>query len=131
MKSKPSVDDYPFLSIIIPTRNESENIGSLIDGIVEAKIPVPYEMMVVDDSDDNATAVKALVMGAKVIRGQHKGLGQAIVDGIKGVHGNLILVMDADGSHPPSKIPEMVEACRDGYDMSIGSRYVNGGKIDG
>lgn len=66
------------ISIVIPTKNESENIRNLLLRI----IGYGYEVIIVDDSDDT-TATIAENLGARVIRGQGKGLGQAIIDGIK------------------------------------------------
>jgi dolichol-phosphate mannosyltransferase len=58
-------------------------------------------------------------------------LGQAIIDGIKASDSDVVVVMDADLSHPPSKIPELVMSCQNGYSMAVGSRYVKGGGIIG
>jgi len=117
------------VSIIVPTRNEQGNIVKLLEEVKKAS-PF-YNVIVVDDSDDNETKMLALANGARVIEGQHKGLGQAIIDGLKASDGNISVIMDADLSHPPSKIPELVETCQNGYDMAVGSRYVKGGGIIG
>lgn len=117
-------------SIVIPTRNEEASIKSLIISIVRANIPCQYEIIVVDDSTDN-TAEEARKIGCRVIDGQRKGLGQAIIDGIKASQGDIVVVMDADGSHPTIKIRELVKACNNGYDMAIGSRYVKDGGFVG
>lgn len=118
------------VDIVLCTKNESLNIVRVIEGVRKAS--PDYNIIVVDDSNDNRrTAVLALANGAKVIEGQHKGLGQAIIDGLKASDGDITVVMDADGSHPPSKITELVEACRNGCEMAIGSRYCNGGSIVG
>lgn len=118
------------VSVIIPTRNESANIVRVIGEVKKAS--PDYNIIVVDDSEDNRrTAVLAMANGARVIDGQHKGLGQAIIDGINASDGDIIVNMDADGSHPASKIPELIEACKNGYDMAVGSRYVKGGSIVG
>jgi dolichol-phosphate mannosyltransferase len=117
----------PRISIIIPTRNESENIGRLLKELEYLKEHYDYEAVVVDDSTDNTASV-AKENGARIIRGQQKGLGQAIIDGIKGSYGQICLVMDADLSHSPSAVIELLEPItRQGYDLVIGSRYVKGG----
>jgi len=115
-------------SIVIPTRNEEKNIGKLLQEIA-IYISSPYETLVVDDSDTGATITAALANNvSRIIRGQHKGLGRAILDGIEASQGDTVLVMDADLSHPVSVIPSLVDAItRNGYDMAIGSRYVKGG----
>lgn len=118
------------ISVIIPTRNESGNIVRVIEGVQEAS--PNSNVIVVDDSDDNRkTAVLALMSGAHVIEGQHKGLGQAIIDGLKSSDSDISVVMDADLSHPTSKIPELVNACKNGNGMAVGSRYIKGGSIVG
>jgi dolichol-phosphate mannosyltransferase len=117
------------VSIIIPTRNESGNIARLLKVI--AFIRYNYEAVVVDDSEDN-TALIASENGARVIKGKRKGLGQAIIDGIYGSIGDVIVVMDADFSHSPTSIPDLLNPIlNQGYDMTIGSRYVSGGSTVG
>lgn len=117
------------ISVVIPTRNESQNIVKCLAEVRKAS--ANYNVIVVDDSDDNRTKVLALANDARVVEGQHKGLGQAIIDGIKVSDSDIVIVMDADLSHPPSKIPELVKACSNGYNMAVGSRYIRGGGIVG
>jgi len=118
------------VSVIIPTRNESANIVRVIEEVKEAS--PTSNILVVDDSEDNRlTRMLALMSGAQVIEGQHEGLGQAIIDGIKASDSDVVVVMDADLSHPPLKIPELVNACKNGNGMAVGSRYVKGGSIIG
>ncbi len=114
------------VSLIIPTRNESENLRVLLPQVMSNG----YEVVVVDDSDD-ATAEIAESMGAMVIKGQGKGLGQAIIDGIRASSGDIVVVMDADLSHQPKYIPSLVNPLLDGCDMAIGSRYISHGGTEG
>ncbi len=115
------------VSIIVPTKNEEKNTGRLLTEIA-ASVTLLYEAIVADDSDNNQTAVIALAQEARVIQGQHKGLGQAILDGIKASSGDIVVVMDADLSHNPHTIPGLIRPILEqGYDMTIGSRYVTGG----
>lgn len=115
--------------MVVCTKNEQENILNLIDGVRKAS--PDYNIIVVDDSDDNRTKMIAGWNGAEIIDGQRKGLGQAIIDGIKASKGDIVIVMDADGSHNPLKIPELIEACHNGYGMAVGSRYCGGGSVVG
>jgi dolichol-phosphate mannosyltransferase len=117
------------VSVIIPTRNEEKNIVKIINGIRE--YVEDCTILVVDDSDDNRTKLLALINDAIVVDGQHKGLGQAIIDGLKVSESDISVVMDADLSHPVEKLPELINACQDGYEMAVGSRYVKGGSIRG
>ena len=117
----------PKVSIVIPTKNEYENINRLLLALMPLKEKYDYEAVVVDDSED-ATSVVAESLGAKVIVGQGKGLGQAIIDGINGSSGDIVVVMDSDLSHSPSAIPDLLKPILEqGADFVIGSRYVEGG----
>lgn len=116
------------VTIVIPTRNERYNAPFIIDSIKQI---YNYDILVVDDSDDD-TAIIAAKWGARVLTGKRKGLGQAIVDGINMANSDIVVVMDADLSHSPGDIESLVEPLlSEGYDMTIGSRYVKGGIIDG
>jgi len=117
------------ITVVVPTRNEAQNIEKLLSGLKEA---CPNcEMLVVDDSDDNTSAL-ALSFGARVVKGKRKGLGQAILDGIQASKGDIVVVMDADLSHSPKDVPKLLHPIlRQGYDMTIGSRYCPGGKVVG
>jgi len=125
------------ISIVIPTKNEEKNIVKLLDwGIKQSsqmhEPKFDYEAIVVDDSDDNQTAFLAINNGARVIQGQGKGLGQAILDGIQESKGDIVVVMDADLSHNPHAIPGLIKPILEqGYDMVVGSRYIDGGGISG
>lgn len=123
----------PKVSIIIPTRNEEENIAELLKQLsVHLTGKYDYEAVVVDDSTDK-TAEVAEKCGARVVKGQRKGLGQAIVDGLNQSELSVVaVVMDADMSHPVSSIPDLVDPIINcGADMTFGSRYVKGGSVVG
>ena len=94
----------PSVSIILPSKNEEGNIGNLLKQI----IPYGYEVVVVDDSTDK-TAEIAESLGARVIKGRGLGLAQAVLDGIDQTDSDCIIVMDADGQHSPSVLPQIVE----------------------
>src|SRR5262249_14226205 len=65
-----------------------------------------------------------------IVRTHDRGLSPAVLDGLRAARHNVFVVMDADLSHPPEKIPELVRALQDGADFVIGSRYVAGGTTD-
>lgn len=115
--------DIPSVNVVIPTRNEEANISKLLSQIM----PYGYGVIVVDDSDD-ATADIAISLGARVVKGQRKGLGQAIIDGINASNADVVVVMDSDLSHDPKAIPSLLKPILEqGCDLVIGSRYVRGG----
>lgn len=119
------------IAIIIPTRDEEDNIARLLNDINTLPCKNDIQTYIVDDSKDDTQKI-ALWYGAKVIQGRGKGLGQAIVDGIQGTVSDVCLVMDADYSHDPKYIPDMLKPILErGYDMTIGSRYVKGGGTKG
>jgi dolichol-phosphate mannosyltransferase len=125
----------PGVSIIVPTRNEADNIDLLLQRIfaVEYLKSVDHEIIFVDDSSTDATRQKIRKWTTSapvrlVERDNGKGLASAVVAGASIAAFDTALVMDADLSHPPEKIPELVKPLLGGVgDMVIGSRYVEGG----
>lgn len=122
--------------VIIPTYNEAENIERMLQRIHES-LP-EAGILVVDDGSPDGTGdlVKAVVAELPDLhllsRSEKAGLGSAYRAGFAwGIeHGyDACVEMDADFSHDPGALPEIVAPLRDGYDVSIGSRYVEGGSI--
>ncbi len=126
------------VSVIVPTYKEAENLPHLVRKVAgclqEAKLAA--EIIVVDDnSPDDTESVCALL--AKEfplrleVRRNERGLSSAVIHGLRLATGQVFVVMDADLSHPPEKLPELVEALSDpAVDFVIGSRYVRGGTTD-
>jgi dolichol-phosphate mannosyltransferase len=123
------------ISLVIPTFNEAENIPIIIDKIfsILKKNSLDGEVIIVDDDSPDRTWEIAEKLKAnyniKVLRRLNKkGLSSAVLDGFKIASGDIIGVMDADMSHPPEKIPELLEPILSNkFDFVIGSRYVEGG----
>ena len=123
--------------VIIPTYNEKENIENIIRAVT-SRPEHTFNILVIDDGSPDGTAdiVKRLMQDEfhgrlfLVERSGKLGLGTAYIAGFKWAleHGyEYIFEMDADFSHAPADLPRLLEACKDeGYDMSIGSRYVSG-----
>jgi dolichol-phosphate mannosyltransferase len=126
------------LSIVIPTYNEAENLPTLISAL----FALPLEgtrLLVVDDNSPDGTGelveeLAPIYQGRLQVR--HRagklGLGSAYLEGFKQVIGEgaeAIAQMDADFSHQPEKLVELVEALRN-CDVALGSRYVPGGSLD-
>ncbi|GIW66726.1 MAG: dolichol monophosphate mannose synthase [Candidatus Parcubacteria bacterium] len=120
------------VSIIIPTLNEEENIADLIIEInkVFKKIDYDLEIIVVDDgsSDNTLAIIKKLAnkySNLKLIIRNEKGLTSAIIKGFKEAKGEIFCVMDADFSHHPKFIPDLIEnLINHEADMVIASRYL-------
>ncbi len=125
------------LSIIIPTYNERENIGQLIEKIIESLTGIDFEVIVVDDNSPDGTGefVEQLshkLNNVKVIHRPGKlGLSSAILDGASVAQGYAVGVIDADLQHPPQLLKEMFSKIGEGYDVVVASRYVEGGGIEG
>lgn len=121
--------------VIIPTFNEIENISAIITAVFA--LPTAFDVMIVDDNSPDGTAdvVKSLQKEYPknlhlVQRTGKKGLGTAYIAGFKEalkLGYDYIFEMDADFSHNPKDLINLYQACLDGADMAIGSRYVQGG----
>jgi dolichol-phosphate mannosyltransferase len=142
------------VSVVLPTYNESQNIGDLIDALAAHLGPLggSYEVLVVDDSSPDGTAdvvrrryaldaqdsaALASTLGAGAGRGlvrlhvrtTNKGLANSIRDGIERSWGRTLVVMDTDFNHDPAMIPQMVDFLRY-YELVIGSRFVMRGGME-
>jgi dolichol-phosphate mannosyltransferase len=121
------------VSIIVPTRNEAENIATLLSEIAAQEMPLREILFVDDDSTDETRAAIRSLTGIHPVRlieqdRNEPGLAAAIMAGAKAAQGDWLLVMDADLSHPPDRISDLLAPLRAGTaDMVIGSRYVKGG----
>lgn len=116
------------VSVVIPTLNEVLNIKEVF-----SKIPdFVDEIVVVDGNSTDGTRdeIKRLRKDAKLIVEKPRGKGAAIRVGFEKATGDLIVMMDADGSHDPREIPSLLEPVLDGYDVSKGSRLLPGGGSD-
>lgn len=125
--------------VIIPTYNEKENIENIIRTIFS--IDSQYHLLIIDDESPDGTAkiIKKLQSAFNnqlfiIERPSKLGLGTAYITGFKWALENnydFIFEMDADFSHDPKDLPRLLNACKDNnYDLSIGSRYVKGGKVE-
>jgi dolichol-phosphate mannosyltransferase len=124
------------LSLIAPTYNEKENIVPLVERVHKALSQFNYELIVVDDNSPDGTAELANSIATKyplkvIVRKNERGLASAVVAGFNQAGGQVLGVIDADLQHPPEAIPRLLDAIRGGADVAIGSRYVEGGGIEG
>jgi dolichol-phosphate mannosyltransferase len=100
--------------------------------LAEALVAHTWELIVVDDGSPDGTADLAESYADKhpvrVIRRPGKaGLASAVLAGFAQARGDVLVVMDADLSHPPEAVPRLVAAIGEGADLAVGSRYVSGG----
>jgi putative flippase GtrA len=127
--------------VIIPTRDESANVGPLIERLSAILHPGKSELIFVDDSTDDTPEVIAAVgetvaLPVSVIhRGPGErtgGLGGAVVDGLRLAAGRVAVVMDGDLQHPPETIPDLIRPIDMGHaDLVVASRYFGNGSAEG
>ena len=109
----------PKISLVIPTYNEA---GSIANTIKEVPKGVVDEIVVVDISDDGTDEI-ARKLGCRVFRQKGRGFGGAFRQGVEHSRGEIIVLMDADGSHNPEDIPKLIARIKGGYDCVLASRY--------
>ena len=123
---------------VIPTYNESANLPELIQALFDLNLP-GFHVLVVDDNSPDGTGQIAETIGEnypgrmKVLhRAGKAGLGKAYIQGFRQAldeGADVIGMMDADLSHPPSRLPALLAALEDA-DVAVGSRYITGGSVD-
>lgn len=115
----------PSVSVVIPARNEAENLPSVLP-----RIPIwVHEVILVDgrSDDDTVEVAKRLLPDVRIIHQTGKGKGDALAEGFRAATGDIIAMIDADGSTDPCEIPRFLSALRTGADFVKGTRYVQGG----
>ncbi|RLA10525.1 MAG: glycosyltransferase family 2 protein [Gammaproteobacteria bacterium] len=114
-------DQDPTLSIILPAKNEGKALTALLPEL--KRLHPAAEIIVVDDGSDDDTA--DLCRQNSVIHIRHpysKGNGAAIKSGALAASGEYLVMLDADGQHPPAAITEMIEKLNTGFDMVVAAR---------
>jgi dolichol-phosphate mannosyltransferase len=138
--SKTRMKANPEVAIILPTYCEAGNIADIIHTIENLRLN--STLVVIDDASPDGTQsiVKELKLKYRNIillnRPRKMGLGTAIRDGFRFLlslprQPKYIVTMDADYSHDPNDIPKLVKLAKKGYDLVIGSRYCEEGKVKG
>src|SRR5881394_1422439 len=125
------------VSIIVPTLNEEANIAPLVAQIMASAVPF-REIVFVDEGSTDATRDMIYALAGRCsLRlieqdGTELGLAGAIMSGARAAQGEILLVMDADLSHPPERIKDLLAPLFAGSaDLVVGSRYVKGGSTPG
>jgi dolichol-phosphate mannosyltransferase len=123
--------------VIIPTYNEIENIEKMIRTVFD--LPREFELLIVDDGSPDGTATKIKELQQEFFGKLHieerkgkLGLGTAYIHGFKWAlarNYDYIFEMDCDFSHNPKDLVRLLEACENGADVAVGSRYCKGGKV--
>ena len=122
--------------VVLPTYNEAENLERMVDAVLE-NLPASRRILIVDDDSPDGTGRIADRLAAKhddvsvLHRRVKEGLGPAYIAGFRRALADgarLIIEMDADFSHDPACLPQMLAAAEDA-DLVLGSRYVEGGRV--
>lgn len=127
------------VSVLVPTLDEAENIDRLLDRVLAhgRETGLDLEIVVIDDGSTDGTRERVRAReGADPVRllprDGERGLSEAVLAGARLATGEICVIIDADLSHPPEKIAELVAPLHAGEaDMAIGSRYVPGGDTPG
>jgi glycosyltransferase involved in cell wall biosynthesis len=118
----------PLVSVIIPALNEARNLPHVM-----ARLPEVDEVILVDggSTDDTVDVARRLMPGIRVVRQNRRGKGNALACGFAAATGDILVMIDADGSTDPGEIPSFIAALRGGADFAKGSRFSEtGGSAD-
>jgi glycosyltransferase involved in cell wall biosynthesis len=117
--------DRPRVSVVIPTLNEARNLPHVF-----ARMPQDvHEVIVVDGHsvDDTVAVARQLWPGVRIVMQTRRGKGNALACGFAAATGDIIAMVDADGSADAGEIPSFVQALVGGADFAKGSRFLKGG----
>lgn len=121
-------------TIVIPTYNEGDRIGALLERVFDAcgREGLAVEVVVVDDNSADGTGMVADEWASRrrvrvIHRAGKLGLGTAVLEGFAIAQTEIVGVMDGDLSHPPELLPRLFKTIGDGFDLVVASRYVRGG----
>jgi Predicted xylanase/chitin deacetylase len=116
---------YPRISVIIPTRNEEKNLHHVLP-FIPTNV---YEVILVDghSTDKTIEVARELLPNIRIIHQLRKGKGDALRIGFAACSGDIVVMIDADGSTDPREIPAFIDALLAGHDFAKGSRYISGG----
>jgi glycosyltransferase involved in cell wall biosynthesis len=115
----------PRVSVIVPTLNEAANLPHVFRELPEGL----HEVIVVDgfSKDDTIAVAKRLRPDVRIVLQERRGKGNALACGFAAATGDIIVMLDADGSADPSEIEAYVDALVNGADFAKGSRFLSGG----
>lgn len=119
---------YPRVSVVIPALNEARNLPAILPNVDN----VAHEVILVDghSTDGTVETARAILPHIKVVYQTGKGKGDALRCGFAACNGDIIVMIDADGSTDPLEIPSFIEALVGGADMAKGSRCLASGGSD-
>src|SRR4051812_20925144 len=113
------------VSVVVPTLNEAQNIPHVF-----SRLPADvYEVVLVDgcSRDDTVAVAQAIRPSVRILLQHRPGKGAAIASGFAAARGDIVVMLDADGSNDPAEIPRFIDALIRGADFAKGSRFMPGG----
>jgi glycosyltransferase involved in cell wall biosynthesis len=121
-----SVVQPPKVSVVVPTLNEAMNLPHVFELLAKQDI---HEVLVVDgfSTDDTIEVARTLRPDVRIVHQTRRGKGNALKHGFEAATGDIIVMLDADGSADPGEIPAYVEALVNGADFAKGTRFARGG----
>lgn len=125
------------LSVVIPAQNEEGSVGQTVEGVVAVleREEIEYEVVVVDDGSEDATAAVVAAIGAANPRVRchpshyEKGFGMAIRAGLDVFEGDAVVIAMADASDDPEDLIRYYRLLDEGWDCAFGSRFVPGAQV--
>ncbi len=121
------------VTVVVPTYKEAENLPHLIHRLAKVREEhgLDLDVLIMDDNSGDGSAELVAARPEDwvkiVVRTTDRGLSPSVLDGMKRATGDILICMDADLSHPPEALPQMLRKLEEGADFVIGSRYVQGG----
>jgi dolichol-phosphate mannosyltransferase len=118
---------------VVPTFREVESLPHLLDKIanIRKQHGLDLDVLIVDDCSNDGSVELVTLRGESwvqiVVRTGERGLSAAVLDGLRRARGDVLVCMDADLSHPPEALPDMLRKLAEGADFVVGSRYIDGG----
>jgi dolichol-phosphate mannosyltransferase len=132
-QTRPVAPSLRRLTIVVPTYREAENLPLLIDRVAQVRQAhgLDIDLLVMDDDSRDGSVEKIAARPEPwvklIVRTKERGLSAAVLEGLRQAEGEVLVCMDADLSHPPEVLPQLLHKLEDGADFVIGSRYVAGG----
>lgn len=138
IEARSPVENALYLSLVIPTYNERQNIAALVTQLtqlLERRLPGDYELILVDDHSPDRTWELGLTLAASfpalsvMHRTTERGLSSAVIRGWQVAKGQVLGVIDADLQHPPEILLQLLDQIDQGANLVLASRHVEGGGV--
>ncbi len=115
------------ITLFVPTLNEIEGMKAVMPRVKREWVD---EILVLDGNSTDGTIEYARAQGYRVVMQKSKGITNAYREGLQVAEGDMIVAFSPDGNSLPEAIPALIQKMKEGYDMVIGSRYLNGAKSE-